>query len=329
MAIDRGTTVRFTADRSRVLVLRSSVESDQASVTLGEASGMSLPAEEPVGRPPWGRLAAALVAEVSPSVGGSASINTNLPVGAGLSSSAAFCVSLAMALGADEATPAEMAGLCQRAESTVGSDVGLMDPLVVTAASEGHALLIDFATLALRGVPVPEEASVAVVHSGVPRTLGATPYAARRGECADAARILGVPLGAATTADTDALRDPVLRRRALHVVTESARVVAFAEALAATDLGEAGLLMTESHQSLAHDFAASLPVLDELVDTLTRTPGVHGARMTGGGFGGCVVALADHGALDLSRWPGRAWHVVPSAGATLERVGRGCQAPAP
>ena len=122
------------------------------------------------------------------------------------------------------------------------------------------------------------------------------------------------PLREAGLDDVARLDDPVLRRRARHVVSENARVLAFAGALAGGDLGQAGRLMVESHRSLAEDFEVSTPVLDGLVDRLVRVPGVFGARLTGAGFGGCVVALAQPGALD------EGWVVRAGAGATVEEL---------
>ena len=302
----------------------------------------------PTGSPPWAALAAAVVAEVrrrddgpsdggpsasGPLDGGTARITSTIPVGAGLSSSAAFTVALARALGA-EASPAGLARLGQRAEAAVGADVGLMDPLVIAGARAGHAMLLDFADSAdpanlvgspdvvVDQVPVPAEAVIVVVHSGQQRLLAAgdSPYGVRRAECAAAARHVGRPLGAATDDDVAGLGDPVLRRRARHVVTECRRVRQVAEAFGRGDLRAAGQAMTESHRSLAGDLAASTPTVDALVDHLVGRPGVLGARMTGGGFGGCVVALTRPGAVDPAEWPGRAWLVAPSGGATVRVV---------
>jgi galactokinase len=193
-----------------------------------------------------------------------------------------------------------------------------MDPLVVAGAQVGHAMLVDFATLDVEHVQLPDGVAVVVVHSGEARRLIDSPYGARRSECAAAAAHLGQALGRATEADVSTLTDPVLRRRARHVVTEGGRVRAMAVALREGDPATAGRLMTESHRSLSGDFDASTPTVDALVDTLLRRPGVHGARMTGGGFGGCVVALTRPGAVDPAAWPGRAWAVRPSAGVSRQ-----------
>ena len=244
-------------------------------------------------------------------------MTSTLPVGAGLSSSAAFSVALLLALGHDP-DPLALAQACREAERSAGAHVGLLDPLAIAAAAAGHALHIDFATLATRLVPVPDPAAFVIVHSEVPRLLTNTPYAARRAECERAAHILGRPLGLCQLGDLSALSDPVLRRRARHVVTECARVGEAERLLARGNLSGLGAVMTEGHRSLAADYRVSVPAVDGLVQELLDQPGVLGARMSGGGFGGCVIALCrpDSPALDPgAHAPRRAWRVSPAAGA--------------
>lgn len=313
MAVDLGTVVSFEPDDTHRIVLRSAGEPEPADVDV------HVPVDpDHLGRitPRWARLVAGVVGVVRPATGGRGTVDTTLPVGAGLSSSAALEVALALALGF-EAEPLVMARTCQRAEqAATGVPSGLMDQLAVSAASAGHALLIDFDQLSTRPVPVPANVEVVVVHSGVSRALARSAYAARRAECEAAARGLGT-LGRLEPEAILGLPDPALRRRARHVVTECDRVRWFAEALTAGDLGEAGRLMTASHWSLARDFEVSTTELDALVEHLVATPGVHGARLTGAGFGGCVVALADPGAVDVTAFPAGAWRVRPSACANV------------
>jgi galactokinase len=172
-------------------------------------------------------------------------------------------------------------------------------------------MLIDCATLEITPVVVPDGVDVVVVHSGQRRALAATAYAERRAECDAAAALIG-PLREADIGAAEAIADPVLRRRARHVVTENVRVMAMASALDAGDSVAAGALMDESHASLASDFEVSTPALDALVTRLAATPGVLGARLTGAGFGGCVVALAEpDAAVD-------GWRLQAAAGATVE-----------
>jgi galactokinase len=312
MAIDLGTTVTFTPDASGRVVLRSDYETEVADVAV------DVPLDPPRLRqlePVWARFVAATVAAVRPASGGTGSVATTIPIGAGLSSSTALVVAVALALGLD-AEPLAMARTCQRAEQAVSIPGGIMDQLVVLGGRAGAALLIDFADLSSKPVPVPAEADIVVVHSGESRRLDSSAYATRRAECDAAARGLG-PLGRLDVRDVGNVVDPLLRRRARHVTTECARVKTFAAALGAGDLAEAGRIMTDSHRSLADDFEVSTPALDALVASLVARPGVLGARLTGAGFGGCVVALTEPDALDVGAFPTPAWRVRPSPGARV------------
>jgi galactokinase len=188
-----------------------------------------------------------------------------------------------------------------------------MDQLAIAAGVEGHALLIDCSTEDVTPVAVPAHAAVFVVDSGQRRVLTASAYAARRAECEAAAALVG-PLRAAHERSVETIADPVLRRRARHVVTENRRVAAAAAALATDDLAALGAAMVESHTSLRDDFEVSTDVLDTLVDDLMRISGVHGARLTGAGFGGSVVVVAEPDA----PVPGRRVHAA--AGATVTAV---------
>jgi galactokinase len=157
---------------------------------------------------------------------------------------------------------------------------------------------------------MPAGVDVVVVHSGQARSLVGSAYAERRGQCEAAAAVVG-PLRTASLDDVAGLDDGLLRRRARHVVSENLRVSDFAACLISGDLVGAGQLMAASHASLAADFDVSTPALDALVAELTAVPGVYGARLTGAGFGGCVVALADV----TSRV--RGWRLHPSPGASV------------
>jgi galactokinase len=312
MAIDLATEVTFTPRPDSFLV---GIDSDQfphppLEIALGRATA-------PV--PPEALLAAGLLRQWPPPTGGAVTVKSTLPVGAGLSSSAAFSVAFLLALG-HPADPITLARGCQEAERLAGAHVGLLDPIAITAATPGHALHIDFASLETRPVAVPDEAAFVVVHSEAPRLLTESPYAQRRAECDTAANILGRPLGLCDLGDLSELADPVLRRRARHVVTECARVREVERLLGRRNLVGVGAVMTEGHRSLAGDYKVSVPAVDELVDDLLTQPGVYGARMTGGGFGGCVIALCapESPALDPAvHAPRRAWRVSPSPGAAL------------
>jgi galactokinase len=217
-------------------------------------------------------------------------VESTVPAGSGLSSSAAFEVAVALALldtGGLEIAPRELALACQRAEqAATGVPSGIMDQLSSVCGRAGHALLIDCRSLAIRYVHLPEALGVIVVHSGVPRELGGTAYGERRAECERDAAALGVASLRDATPEQAADRP-----RARHVVTENGRTLAAADALAAGDVAAVGRLMDESHTSLRDDFEVSTPELDLLTGCL-RGAGALGARLTGAGFGGCVVAVA-------------------------------------
>jgi galactokinase len=310
MAIDLATEATFTPKPGTFLI---GLDSDQFPEPWEIPLGGTAPSS------PHALLAAGLIRLSSPPSGGALRVTSTLPVGAGLSSSAAFSVALLMALG-PPLPPLETARRCQAAEASAGAHVGLLDPLAITGARAGHALHIDFATLETRQVPIPEHAAFVIVHSEAARQLGDSPYAMRRAECDLAARQLGRPLGRAAPGDLSQLHDPVLRRRARHVITECARVREVERLLGRGNLAGVGEVMTDGHRSLAQDFRVSIPAVDQLVADLLRQPGVLGARMTGGGFGGCVIALClpDSPALSpATHAPRRAWRVSPSAGAAL------------
>jgi galactokinase len=305
MAVDRATTVSLVRGGGSV-ELTSGEEPEPAVVDLGVSDPRSL-------RPEWARYVGGVVAAVRPAAGGRGRVESTVPVGAGLSSSAALEVALALAVGF-EGSPLELALACQRAEHlATGTATGIMDQLASAAGRPGHALLIDCASLDVTPVPLPEDVEVVVVDSGRRRRVAASSYEERRSDCEAAAAVVG-PLREATVADVDALRDPRLRRRSRHVVTENARVLDAVEALRTADVAGVGRLMNASHASLRDDFEVSTPELDQLVDRLTATPGVYGARLTGAGFGGCAVALAAPGS------PAPGWRLRAVGGAAVERL---------
>jgi galactokinase len=213
-----------------------------------------------------------------------------VPIGSGLSSSAAFEVAMAGAL-ADAAdwplTGLPLALAAQEAEHVAtGMPCGVMDQLASVCGRAGHALLLDCRSLEVEAIALPDALEVVVVHSGLPRSLEASAYAQRRTACETAAARLGL-VSLRDARPSQVADDPVAR----HVVSENERVAQFVTALRERDLGALGHLALESHRSLADDFAVSIPELDLLV-TLAVECGAYGARLTGAGFGGCIVALA-------------------------------------
>ena len=307
MAVQMGTTITAERDEEGSGPGRLVLRSDRLDGTLDVALPVT---DAAAAQPAWGRYAAGVAQELGTTVGLDGDVRSDLPIGGGLSSSASLEVAVALALGAT-GSPLEIARLCRRAEeAATGVPCGIMDQLAVTAGVDGHALLIDCATEQVTPVRVPATAAIWVLDSGVPRELAGSAYAERRSQAEAAAAIVG-PLPRASIADIEAIEDPVVRARGRHVRTECDRVHALAAALVAGDLARAGELMVESHRSLRDDYEVSTPELDDLVDRLVATAGVHGAGLTGAGFGGCVGALADRG-VEL---PGV--RVRPTVGATV------------
>ena len=244
--------------------------------------------------PSWGRFVAGVVQALTER--GAAipdldlAISSTVPTGSGLSSSSALAVAMTLAL-ADaggltlDRTDAARAALDAEVRAT-GVPGGLMDQLASLFGEAGHALLIDCRSLSIDPIALPSALAVVVVHSGLPRTLATSAYAERRGACEAAAARLG--FATLRDATLDQVHDDP---RARHVVTENARVLEFAAALRAGDIDALGPLLLASHASLRDDFEVSTPELDLLVELLVEA-GAYGARLTGAGFGGCVVALA-------------------------------------
>ena len=261
-------------------------------------------------------------------------IDGRVPVGAGLSSSAALVCSAGLAMCAAagiELEPIDLVRPTMRAESDIaGAPTGGMDQTVSLLAREAHALLIDFRDGTTRHVPwepSADELALVVVDTRAAHELTDGGYAARRADCEGAAAALGVTsLREAAEADAAGLEDPRLRRRARHVITEIDRVGWFVKAIEQGDWTRAGELLTASHASLRDDFEVSCPELDTVVDTALAR-GALGARMTGGGFGGSAIVLmraADvdevtdrvSAAFEVRGWDRpRAFHAPASAGA--------------
>jgi galactokinase len=282
MAIDLHTEVTGVRGGSSI-----SLRSEQ----FDEPVVVGLPVVDPSAvRPEWGRYVAGVAAEFDPPAGLTGSVRSSVPPGGGLSSSAALELAVALALGSED-DPLTLARRCQRAERVAtGVPCGIMDQLCAASGIAGHALLIDCATEEATPVPLPDDVAVWVIESGQPRRLADSAYALRRAQAEAAAERLG-PLRDATPTAIDSLEDETLRRRARHVRSECDRVRAFAAAIAVGDLAGAGELVTDSHRSLRDDAEVSTDTLDQLVESLLARNEVLGARLTGAGFGGTVVAL--------------------------------------
>jgi len=308
-ALAQGVTATATARGDGLLEMRSKqVSSDPITVAIAALEPGSVRdwAAYPAG------VAWALAQAGYPVPGATIDIDSDLPVGAGISSSAALECSVALALcelGGHDIGRRELAAIARRAENEfVGAPTGMIDQSASLLCQTGHAMLLDCGTREIRQVPFHPGADgmiALVINTGVPHALSDGQYAVRRAECEEAARRLGVPfLGRIALphgVDADSrlreLADPVLRRRARHVLTDCARARAIADLLddadspAGPDLyRKIGDLLTEGHASLRDDFAVSWKEADVTVEA-ALTAGAFGAKMIGGGFGGSVLAL--------------------------------------
>ena len=259
------------------------------TLTIEPAEEMSIISAEADLTASVSAVVAELGGEVQPCRG---VLTSTLPIGTGLSSSAAVHVVLTLALGGVEGF--ELAHAAQRAEHrALGVPSGILDQAASALGREGHALLLDFETLAFEPVPLPDELAIVVVDSGVVRRNAETGYASRKRELEE-----GMP------------------SRLRHIESENRRVRAVVAALRGRDFDALGVLFREGHESLRDDFEVTTPELDRLVE-LAYASGAVAARMTGGGFGGAIVALVDVGDAQrfAERMPGAAWVTRASAGA--------------
>jgi galactokinase len=238
--------------------------------------------------------------------GFSLSLDGDVPLGSGLSSSASVEVATALAIlgvhpNAPKFSPPELARLCQRAENQfVGTQSGIMDQFISCCGAEGHAMLLDCRDLSFRLAPIPVDISLVICNSMVKHSHAGGEYNTRRAEIEAGTQILRLHrpevhfLRDATVDDLNRWGDemlPDVLKRCRHVVTENLRTVAAADALEKGDMSKLGRLMAESHISYRDDFEASCPEADILVDLASREPACVGARLTGGGFGGCTINL--------------------------------------
>jgi galactokinase len=298
------------------------------------------------GEPKWANYSRGVAAQLLhagiPLVGMDALLTHTLPVGSGLSSSAAIEIATGQALltmVGQSMDGDRLALLCQKAEHEfTGVPVGIMDQTIVATARAGHAMLLDCRSLAKQFVPIDaNELRVVIVNSMVKHELTGGEYAERRRQCEE-----GVALFRIQHPSIRALRDvtlaqvemakgalpDVVYRRCRHVVTEIARTTGAAALLNERHYERAGILMVQSHVSLRDDYEVSTPELDYLVDEAMKVRGVYGARMTGGGFGGCVVALVQPRSVEMlteqiTRNYSQRFAVQPSVYITTATAGAG------
>ena len=305
MAIDLGTTIDFVPSDDRLVDLTRAATGERVVIDLDErttpATGRFGDWTDYVAGTAWA------LREAGGNPGGFVGLlGGDLPIGQGLSSSAALELASAWALSAGESPLADrmaVARACQRAENEfVGMPCGILDQFAAAFGVRDAALLLDCRSLEHRPVTLPAGAAFLIAESGVLRELRGSGYEDRRRECEAARAALGAidpsvkTLRETTPELLEAARDRLddgLLRRARHVVTENERVLATVRAFEAGDLATAGRAFLASHASLRDDFEVSVPALDRLVDVAAAIPGVFGARLTGGGFGGAVIVLAD------------------------------------
>ncbi|HEV3218783.1 MAG TPA: galactokinase [Candidatus Acidoferrales bacterium] len=299
-AIDRSTWVAIAARGDRGM--------DVTSEHFAETVGFDLDDARPAARRHWSDyvrgVALMMKGEGCKVSGADLLIRSDVPLGAGVSSSASLEVAAGLALAAIsgcEIPRLELAKLCQRAENDfVGARCGVMDQFVACFGKEGHALFLDCRTLEYANVPLPGDVRLVLCNTMVKHEIAGGEYNKRREECEEAVRQLArvIPgvraLRDVTPEQVEAHRailPGALFKRARHVTTEDARVPAARDALKRADLATMGKLMAESHASLREDYEVSCRELDVMVELAHDFDGCHGARMTGGGFGGCTINL--------------------------------------
>ncbi len=260
-------------------------------------------------------MAAALINRGALLRGSDIALNSDIPIGGGLSSSAALEMALGMALTSISDSPIDKTSLAlagQRAEHIhVGIQSGIMDQFTAAHAVEGHALLLDCRSLNAKSVPVNlGDCQIVICDSKIRHRLASSEYNLRRRDCETGVKLLSTALPGiralrdVTLVQLEGCRSIVpdtVFRRCRHVVSENERTLIAADALAAGDLASMGALMSASHQSLRDDYEVSCFELDLLVQSAQAQPGVFGARMTGGGFGGCTVNLVRRGGISSFR----------------------------
>ncbi len=308
IAIDRATTATMTLRHDRTIAARSG-RSPAATIDLDRIGG------GPSGV--WSDYvrgtAAVLERRGHRLPGADVVFESDVPTGAGLSSSAALEVATGFGLldlAGATIGPTELALACQQAEHEfAGTRCGIMDQFIACHGRAGHALMLDTRSLQPQWLPLPSSVRILVCNSMTKHAHASGEYNERRADCEAGVRALrGVRPGVGalrdvTVADLDASRarlDDRVYRRCRHVVTENDRVVRAAAALKRGDLAAFGTLMKESHASMRDDYAISTPEIDALVEAALACGGVYGARLTGGGFGGCTVALVDAAAAPIA-----------------------------
>ncbi|NWH48229.1 GALK1 Galactokinase, partial [Fregata magnificens] len=293
-----------------ISILTTSAEADEPRRVQFPAPRQGSPLSP--GQPRWANYVKGVIQHYrgGPVPGFSAVIASDIPLGGGLSSSAALEVAtytFLQQLCPDDGDLVAKALACQKAEHTfAGMPCGIMDQFISVMGKEGHALLIDCRSLETVLVPLTDASlALLITNSNVRHTLTGSEYPTRRRQCEEAAAALSkASLRDATMAELEVARSRLgeeVYRRARHVISEIARTAQAAQALQDRDYRTFGRLMVESHNSLRDDYEVSCPELDELVAAALEVDGVYGSRMTGGGFGGCTVTLLEAGAAERAQ----------------------------
>jgi galactokinase len=307
MAINFSTYVAMAKRDDRILRIHSDTFKEEASLDLRHATAR--------GGKHWSDYPFGVAIQLQQAghaiSGADVLVHGEVPLGSGLSSSAAIEVSTALGLldiSREKIDRLQLAKICQKAENEfVGARTGLMDPFIACFGKAGHAVMLDCRSLESQALPIPNDVSVVVCNTMVRHELASSEYNARREQCEAGVSILArhLPdvnsLRDVTVADVEKFRDElgeVVFKRCRHITSENDRVRSAVNALQQRDLQTFGKLMYESHESLRNDYDVSCRELDVMVDLASAVDGVFGARMTGGGFGGCTVNLIAASAVD-------------------------------
>jgi len=290
-----------------VVAARPRADSQVRVFAVDEGSGDQFDLQQPIAPQldkVWANyvrgMAKMLLAEGKKLSGVEMTIAGNVPRSGGLSSSASLEMALGhmfLSLSDEPIDPVALALTGQKTENQfVGVNCGIMDQFIASLGQANHAVLIDCRSLSYTPTPIPADTAIVVVDSGINRGLVDSEYNQRRQECETAARHFGLKalrdLDIATLQNRADELEPIVFRRARHVITENDRTLAAAQMLNHGQMAELGPLMAQSHQSMRADFEITVPGIDKLVEILQAVPNIYGARMTGGGFGGCCIALA-------------------------------------
>jgi galactokinase len=313
MAIDLTTKIKAKELTQPVITVYSTETNKRITVSLNDVPFIDFLKQDPTER---FIKAAAKLSNLKHGL--DLKISSTLPISSGLSSSAALSVGLLLVMHYPFNSALDLAKAAQKTEHlATGVPCGLLDQISIVMGKKNHALFIDFSNNEVQPVFIDNSFKFLVIHSGIYRTLENQSYKQRFEEVQKIQSIIG-PLKDAKLEDLKQISDPQLKKRAKHVITENNRVKSAIDALKEKDLFKLGAILNESHVSLSTDFEVSNPEIDDLIAHLNSHPNVLGARLTGAGFGGCIVALITQ-KLEINYLRNlKHWYLEPSDGATLK-----------